>query len=215
MTLERFEISGVASREIGTAADCHGRNHAIRQTTRSAAGLVEQTCGEYGVGGQEGLRLRKDLAGERLAGGVQRPAQELRPCDGADVQDFPTRDPSDELRMRDRTGDRDFNQEIGVQMDDESRDRTSTPCLANGIHPLRRFLCVEPQMMLQGVQGLQRGERGQGILAGLKNGQQAAALFGQLPGLLGHHPPVIDFNFQRQIAHGRILTDYPPVANQI
>jgi hypothetical protein len=45
--------------------------------------------------------LRKNLAGERLAGGVHRPAEELRPRNGADVQDFLLTNPGGELRVCD------------------------------------------------------------------------------------------------------------------
>ena len=67
----------------------------------------------------------------------------------------------------------------------------------------------------KGIQSFQWGKRRRSVLVGLKNGQQAAAFFRQLSGLLGHHPAVIDLNFQRQIAHSCILAGFPPIANQI
>ena len=98
---ERFKIPGVMGRELGTAADRHGGDHAIREAARAAAGLVEKACGEHGIGGQEGLGLRENLAGECLAGGVHRPAEELRPRNGADVQDFLLTNAGGELRVCD------------------------------------------------------------------------------------------------------------------
>src|SRR5882724_6700720 len=53
----------------------------------------------------------------------------------------------------------------------------SAPRVANGAHPLRGLLLVEPEVFLQRIQGLQRSELGQAVLAGLKNREQPAAFF--------------------------------------
>src|SRR5882724_8112329 len=90
----------------------------------------------------------------------------------------------------------------------------SAPRVANGAHPLRGLLLVEPEVFLQRIQGLQRSELGQAVLAGLKNREQPAAFFRQSAGFFRHHSAAIDLNFQRQITHSETLTPGPPIATK-
>ena len=45
VSLEGLEVSGIDGRQFCPAADGHGGDHAIGQTTRAASGLVEQARG--------------------------------------------------------------------------------------------------------------------------------------------------------------------------
>jgi len=91
MRNERLKVVKVDRRQFCAAADGHGCNHAIGQAPGAASGLVEQICGEGGIGGKKRFRIRKNLQRQCPGGGVQRSAQILRPRNAADAKVFSSR----------------------------------------------------------------------------------------------------------------------------
>ena len=68
-----------------------------------------------------------------------------------------------------------------------------TPRFADNVHPLRCLPGVEPQMLLQRIQRLQRREPGLAVLAGMQNRQQSTSRLRQAGGFFGNDSAVVNF----------------------
>jgi hypothetical protein len=160
MLNERLKIRSVAGRQFCGATNRHGGDHAISQTSRTATGLVEQTCSERGIGGKKGFGIWKNLPRQRFGDCVQRAAQKFSPGNGADIGGFPSRQPRLKLLVRRRVGNGELDEEVGVEMNhgDISSRIFLTPCVTRRRHPFRSLLDIKPQMFLQRIESLQRSK---------------------------------------------------------
>jgi len=73
----------------------------------------------------------------------------------------------------------------------------SAPRVADGHHPISRFLIVETKVFLESIEGFKRSKRRLSSLVGLKDGEQTGAFFGEPFRSFCHDLPVIDLNLQR------------------
>ena len=93
--------------------------------------------------------------------------------------------------------------------------RWSTLGFPNDGHPLRRFLRVEPEVFMQSLQRLQRGKLGLRVHLGLENRERPAASLRQPARLFRHYLAVVNFYFQRKIAHAKSITVLAIMAKQV
>ena len=100
-------------------------------------------------------------------------------------------------------------------MDHAMRAGQSTTGFTNEVHPRRRFRRVEPEMFLQRIQRLQRGEGGLVVVFGLEYGQQAGAGLREPGGIFWHDFAVVNLDFQREIAHAETIAQGRHAANRI
>ena len=70
-------------------------------------------------------------------------------------------------------------------------------------------------MFLQGIQRLQRGERGLAVVFRLENGEEAGSGLRQPAGFFRHDLAVVNLDFQREVAHAENIVQWRPVANQM
>ena len=70
-------------------------------------------------------------------------------------------------------------------------------------------------MFLQGIQRLQRGERGLAVVFRLENGEEAGSGLRQPGGFFRHDLAVVNLDFQREIAHAETIAQWRPMANQM
>ncbi len=74
------------------------------------------------------------------------------------------------------------------------RPRALTPGFTPRVHPRRCCPGFELEVLLQRIQGLQRGEPRLAVLIRLENREQTATLFRQPSGVFGDHASPINLN---------------------